>query len=323
MSEKTKKTSKQERRARQQQRLDAELARGRRKTLLIWGTLAASALAAIVGAFVLLSADSGTAGPGERPYVGGDFHALAVYPANPERVMVGGHDGAALSEDGGETWLQIPDLEGADPMGWSVDPQDPQKMYVGGHPGFYRSEDGGDSWEQDNSGLPGTDVHGLGIDPQNPETLYAYIVGEGIYRSPDAAGSWELVNDEKSLMGPILVDPRDSDTLYLAEMEGGFQQSTDGGESWRQLGTVPGGMVTWISQDRQAPDTFYAAAGEVSKSTDGGESWQPTGGGLPGGVSVVAVSPSDSRIVYAGVLDGTEAHLFRSEDGGESWEAQN
>jgi photosystem II stability/assembly factor-like uncharacterized protein len=124
-------------------------------------------------------------------------------------------------------------------------------------------------------------------------------------------------------MGPILVDPRASNTLYVAAMEGGFLKSTDGGESWELLGTIPGGMVTWVSQDDQNPDTFYAAGGgEVYKSTDGGESWQPSGEGLPGGVSVVAASPEDSRVVYAGVLEGEEAQLFRSDDGGESWRAQ-
>ncbi len=60
------------------------------------------------------------------------------------------------------------------------------------------------------------------------------------------------------------------------------------------------------------------------KSTDGGESWQPTGNeGLPEGVSVVAVSPSDPQLLYTGMLDGESARAFRSEDSGETWKAQN
>jgi xyloglucan-specific exo-beta-1,4-glucanase len=208
-------------------------------------------------------------------------------------------------------------------MGWVIDPSEPQKMYAGGHPGFYRSGDGGESWEKENSGLPGTDVHGLGMDLQNPETLYASIVKRGLYQSPDAGRSWELVNARVGTMGPILVDPRDSDTLNLAG-EDGLLRSTNGGESWKQVGEIPGGTATSISQDRESPDTFYVAvAGRVSKSTDGGEGWQTVGEGLPEGVSVVQVAQGDPRIVYAGILSESGVVLFRSEDGGENWEARN
>ena len=83
-------------------------------------------------------------------------------------------------------------------------------------------------------------------------------------------------------------------------------------------------MATWVSQDQQNPDTYYAAGGGgVYRSTDGGESWRPSGEGLPGGVSAVASSPSESRILYAGVLEGDTVTVYRSEDVGESWEAQN
>ncbi len=319
MSKKIEKASRQQRRAPQQ--LAAEVTGRRRNTLLLWGLVAAFALAAVAVASFFLSAGSGSSE--EWPYVGGDLHSLAVDPTNPERVMVGGHEGAAISDDSGQTWRQVADLEDTDPMGWAIDPKDSSKMYVGGHPGFYRSEDGGESWSKDNAGLPGTDVHGLGIDPQNPNVLYAFIVKRGLYRSPVAGQSWERVNARQATMGPILVDPREPDTLYLVG-EDGFQRSDDGGKSWRQLGTIPGGMAMSISQDQQEPDTFYAAAGgRVLKSTDSGESWQPTGEGLSKGVSAVAVAPSDPRVVYAGVLEGKTARVFRSEDGGESWEARN
>ncbi len=125
-------------------------------------------------------------------------------------------------------------------------------------------------------------------------------------------------------MGPILVDPRQEDILYMVG-EGGLLHSTNGGESWRELGDVPGGMAMSISQDRQDPDTFYAAAaGRVLKSTDGGKTWQPVGGeGLPEGISVVAVAQSDPWVVYVGALSESGVILFRSDDGGESWEARN
>jgi hypothetical protein len=82
-------------------------------------------------------------------------------------------------------------------------------------------------------------------------------------------------------------------------------------------------MVMSIAQGQKHPDTFYAANGQqVLKSTDGGESWRPVGEKLFG-ASAVAVAPSDSQTVYAGVLEGTTATVYRSEDGGASWRARN
>ena len=40
-------------------------------------------------------------------------------------------------------------------------------------------------------------------------------------------------------------------------------------------------------------------------------------------MSAVVVAPSDPRIIYAGVLEGDTASVYRSNDGGKSWEAQN
>jgi hypothetical protein len=175
--EKTKKLGNKQR-AGGQERRDPVTAWNLRNAFVLAGALALLVLVAFA-VVVIVSARSGG---GDGAYVGGDLHALAVDPTNPDRVMVGGHEGAAISPDGGESWRQIADLSGADPMGWVINPTDPQRMYAGGHPGFFRSEDGGESWSMDNSGLPGTDVHGLGMDPQNPDTLYAFIAGGGIFR---------------------------------------------------------------------------------------------------------------------------------------------
>jgi photosystem II stability/assembly factor-like uncharacterized protein len=296
-----------------------------RRASLLLPALFAFGIVALAAGAVFLSVGTGgqRSGSSERPYVGGDLHSLAVDPTDSERVVVGGHEGGAVSDDGGETWVQASGIEGADAMGWVIDPQDPSKMYVGGHYGFYYSEDGGKSFSQDNSGLPATDVHGLGMDSQNPHILYAYIVERGIYRSSDAGGSWEPVSDEAGVMGPIMVDPGDSNTLYISSMKGGFRESTDSGKSWQTVAPIPGGMVMSIAQDHKNPDTFYAANGRrVLKSTDGGRNWRPVGEGLSG-VSAVAVSSSDPEVIYAGVLEGDTATVYRSENGGESWEARN
>jgi hypothetical protein len=114
-----------------------------------------------------------------------------VDPTISIRWWVGGHEGGAISSDGGRTWQQASGLEGADPIDWVINRDDPSKIYVGGHFGFYRSEDGAKGFSQDNSGLPGTDVHGLRMDPQDPDTSTRISSGTapiGV-RTPVAGGS--------------------------------------------------------------------------------------------------------------------------------------
>ncbi len=235
--------------------------------LLLAALVAFAIVAAAVAAILLSMGPTGQqAATSGRPFVGGDLHSLAVDPTDPDRVVVGGHEGGAVSDDGGRIWTQASGIEGADAMGWVIDPQDPSKMYVSGHYGFYRSEDGGKTFDEDNSSLPATDVHGLGMDPKNPDTLYAYVVDHGIYRSTDVGESWEPLSHEAGIMGPILVDPRNSDTLYVSSMQGGFRESTDGGKTWRTVAPLPG-MVMSIAQDQRDPNTFYAASGSSRAPT--------------------------------------------------------
>lgn len=294
--------------------------RRRRPTpFVLWGTLAVVLVAVLGG---LYAARAGGAGAGTQSYVGEDLHSLVVDPSDPNRVLVGGHQGAAMSADGGATWRPIDGLAGADPMGLVMDPRDRRLLYAAGHPGFRRSLDGGGTWSDRNGTLPSTDVHGLGMDPRHPDVLYAYVVGQGILRSADRGAHWAVVNTSQSLMGPILVDPRVGTTLHLADLQGGFQESVDGGRTWHQVGSIPNGMAMWVSQDQHRPQTFYAASGGIWRSDDGGRTWQALAG-APGGVTTVAVAPSDPRILYAAALQGTGAKVFRSVDGGQHWQARN
>lgn len=301
----------------------------RRRSSLLRGGLIAGALVTAAAFYVTRSGASPpvtTKVSSSRPYVGGDLHSLVVDPADPNRVMVGGHDGAALSNDGGKTWVQITSLQGTDAMSWVIDPRHPASMYVGGHSGFYVSSDGGKTWAQYNARLPSSDVHGLGIDPHHPNVLYAYLANQGIYKSTDRGRHWSSLNGQVGTMGPILVAPRSSNTLYLASvtgMQSTFSRSTDGGKTWKQVGPIPGGMTMWIAQDERAPKTVYAANQGVWKSTNGGKTWRAIGSDQVGGASTVAVSPTNSQIIYAGALDGTTASVFRSNDGGAHWIQQN
>jgi len=67
------------------------------------------------------------------------------------------------------------------------------------------------------------------------------------------------------------------------------------------------------------PKMMYVAMRDgLYKSTDAGESWKPAGKGLKN-LAAVTVSPKRPNEVYAATADGV---IFRSTDGGGTWERQ-
>ena len=63
---------------------------------------------------------------------------------------------------------------------------------------------------------------------------------------------------------------------------------------------------------------YVAMRDGLSKSTDGGERWKPAGKGLKN-LAAVTVNPKRPNEVYAATADGV---IFRSTDGGRTWERQ-
>ena len=265
----------------------------------------------VAAAIALTRADTGPSSPG-RPFVGGDLHSLAMAPATTSRLYVGGHEGVAVSADGGRTWRPIESLDGADAMGWAFTDED---VLVGGHPGLFVSDDGGRTFRLDNEGLPATDIHALG---SGAGVIYAASPQLGVFASTDGGASWEVRTDQvgQAFMGSILVDPRDPDHLVAPDMQAGAVQSSDGGRSWSVLGGVPGAM--WVSWDPADTDRVVVSGmGQAALTRDSGRTWAQLS--VPEGASVVEIDANDPETLYAGVLEGTEAVVWISRDGGSTW----
>lgn len=273
--------------------------------------VAAVAAVGLAAAAILLLPE-GEPSPAGRPVVGGDLHSLVVDPASPTRLFVGGHEGVAASADGGRNWRQVEPLAGADAMGWAFTDQ---SVLVGGHPGLFVSNDGGRTFDQDNEGLPATDVHALG---SGSGIIYAASPQLGVFASIDGGSSWEIRTDRvgHAFMGNILVDPRDPNHIVAPDMQAGAVESSDGGLTWNALGGSGGAM--WVSWDPDDTERIVVSGmGQAALTEDAGQTWAPLP--VPGGASVVEISPHDTKTLYAGVLEGTEAVVWISEDGGSTW----
>jgi photosystem II stability/assembly factor-like uncharacterized protein len=141
------------------------------------------------------------------------------------------------------------------------------------------------------------------------------------------------------------VDPRNSDVVYAAASIGGIWKTEDGGQTWRslvdqQVPLIYGGII----MDPANPDTLYGLLGEfdgqvsyhygflangIMRSPDAGETWELIGQETFNGASVTALVFGDDGTMYAssgqmsvyyGPPDQPEFGIFRSDDGGETWD---
>ena len=104
----------------------------------------------------------------------------------------------------------------------------------------------------------------------------------------------------------------------------------DGLLRWRCIGPTRGGRVVAVAGSYDDRNTFYfgAAAGGVWKTTDAGTYWRCVTDGFfeTSSVGALAVAPSDSNVIYAGMGESTiridVSHgdgVYKSTDAGRSW----
>lgn len=217
--------------------------------------------------------------------------------------------------------------------------------------GIFKTTDGGGSWVAMNSGLPtfagfglpnAIIINSLAIDPVNSNNLYTAASGDsaqGVFKSTDGGANWAAASsgltDDPSL-GPLLtaaltVDPSNPATVFAGTRGGSVFKTTDGAASWTDTtSNLTAASVASLLVNPSNPATIYAGGGwngdglPVFKSTDGGSGWAPAHSGLPDTFSSLAMDPSTTTTLYAGLtfsfLGGGGANrVFKSTDGGGSW----
>ena len=188
---------------------------------------------------------------------------------------------------------------------------DPATWYVGvGSGGVWKTENAGTTWTSLFEGQGAYSIGAIGLDPSDPNRVWVGTgennggrhigFGDGVYKSNDGGKSWKNMGLKTSEhVSKIIVHPEDPNIVWVASQgplwseggERGIFKTVDGGETWTNtLKSGPFTGATDLIADPRNPDRLYAAM------------WQ------------------HHRTVAAYLGGGPESGLWKSEDGGETWE---
>lgn len=241
-----------------------------------------------------------------EPGVGGHVTALAIDPADPDRILVGGDlIGVGVSTDGGASWQPSFGLTNQEMAEFTFHPTVAGEVWVGTMGGPYVSLDGGLTWQPRRTGMPplrdigySAPIEKVLVDPGNPDRLLAFGGSHREWNAPGTSG-WGIV-----------------------------WESLDHGGSWTVLTTLAEGTnildVTWLADGVLLSAVLNRG---VYRSTDAGRTWTLSDGGLPDrNVRALAAHPTDPTVVWAS-LGAAEVGgevvpggVWRSLDGGVSWQ---
>ncbi len=126
---------------------------------------------------------------------------------------------------------------------------------------------------------------------------------------------------------------------YFGATGGGLWKTTDGGNEWAPVtdGQITSSSVGAVAVAETNPDIVYIGMGEtelrgsitqgdgVYKTKDGGKTWRHLGLSETQAIARIRVHPTNPDIVYVAALghpygENEERGVFRSKDGGTTWE---
>jgi photosystem II stability/assembly factor-like uncharacterized protein len=192
----------------------------------------------------------------------------------------------------------------------AVHPNDKRIWYVGAAAGgVWKTTNAGISFTPVFVGEGSFSIGAVTIDPRNPNVVWVgtgennvqrvVAYGDGVYKSLDGGKSWTNMGlKESEHISRILVDPRNSDIVYVAAQgplfkkggERGVYKTIDGGKTWtRVLAADDWTGANDIQMDPRNPDVLVATT------------WQR------------------NRRVFAFIAGGPGSAVYRSTDGGRTW----
>ena len=226
---------------------------------------------------------------------GQSARAIAVDPANPDRIAVGFGGG-----------------------------------FSGG--GLFVSDDGGSTWADRGAGLPSNPINDLEFDGARLLVCGGRAFGSqtfGLYQSTDAGLNWTALHDSSwpSLFINDIEVLASGGIIFLGSEGSGVFASYDSGSSWNfGAGGTDGFTVNEVSGDPQAGITTVflgATSNAVYRSNNGGASFTPSSAGIAAlNVYSVASNPNDPFEIAIAFQGQNNGGVYTTVDGGSRWTLQ-
>jgi photosystem II stability/assembly factor-like uncharacterized protein len=277
---------------------------------------------------------------------------LALSPQYPDILYIG-RKGLFTSTNGGDTWAEISNGLGNNPVSVSLDITQNANLYAldsscvrkGGEEGHFAfnlllvSSDEGKTWNKVmdtpcKSTLDADGVTQYWVGATNP---YSGAQGHSAYRSKNGWENPQKISPAGWFVFSIATSPHHSGTLLITFYndnlrEGNIALSSDGGVTWESISQVNWweifSQINWLDSpgqfifDHDSGQVIYAVPkeGDIYRSEDGGKAWGVCGKPVIqsyGYDSPLAMDLSDSSRVY---LATQGEGILISTDGCQTWQ---
>lgn len=190
---------------------------------------------------------------------------------------------------------------------------------------------------------------------QQPDVWYIGTATGGVWKTENGGITFDPIFDKQSILsiGAVAIAPTDPNVVYVGTGEGnprntvssgaGIFKSIDGGKNWTNLGLQETKNIHRIIVHPTNPDIVWVGAigppyGQttgrgVFKTIDGGNTWKKVlFTNEQSGIADMVIHPKDPNILFAAMWEhqrtpwsfksgGMGSGLFKSTDGGETWES--
>ncbi|NNE29328.1 MAG: glycosyl hydrolase, partial [Saprospiraceae bacterium] len=210
------------------------------------------------------------------------------------------------------TWRSIGPFRGGRSVAACGVKDDPLTYYMGTTGGgLWKTDDAGQHWNNISDGYFKTgSVGAVAVATGNTNIVYCGMGehairgvmthhGDGVYKSMDAGKTWKHLGLEKTQhISRIIINPDDPNVVYVAAQgalyspseERGIYKSMDGGKTWKKTLFINKNTgCSELSMDAKNPNILYAAM------------WH------------------HQRVPWKVISGGSGSGLYKSTDGGETW----
>ncbi|MEM6765286.1 MAG: glycosyl hydrolase [Bacteroidota bacterium] len=200
-------------------------------------------------------------------------------------------------------------------------------------------------------------ISDFAVNPEKPHEYYVATSSGGVWKTINSGITYQPIFDRQGSysIGCVSLDPNNSDVVWVGTGENnnqrsvaygdGIYKSSDGGKSWKHMGLKESEHIgSIIVHPDNSDKVFVAAIGPLWKeggergvfmSQDGGENWENV---LPidahTGINEMVMDPSNPDIMYASAFQrrrhvftylggGPNSGIYKSTDGGMTWEKAN